>query len=262
MFKYLFCCISVAFASVVELKDDQVEEFIKQADKPVIIDFWSNYCPPCARMKPVFEEIAEELKDEYLFATINIAEGQLAADKYKIESIPTFKIVKNGEVLGTLNGYIAKESFKENVANILNEKISQTTLMSAIQANDLELVARCLLSNQVEVNGMSMLDCMGVEFPMTPLMMAVSRVIFANASHDIIHLLLQNGADKSLEVNFPVINESFEIIGHEKQTASTMIEQVARPKSEEELAGIPEEIRPAVIEFQKKASDLLDLLNE
>lgn len=123
---YFFCVCLVAIApvlalessgtvSVIPLNDSQFESFIQKADKPVIVDFWAPWCGPCMQMKPVFEQVANELKGQYLFVSVNLDESQQIANKYGVSSIPTFKVIKNGTVVTTFMGYTAKESFKANI---------------------------------------------------------------------------------------------------------------------------------------------------
>lgn len=108
--------------SVTQLNDTQFESFIQNAEKPVIVDFWAPWCGPCMKMKPVFEELANELKDQYLFVSVNFDEAQKIAKKYGVSSIPAFKIIKNGTVTGSFVGYTAKESFREQISRATQKK--------------------------------------------------------------------------------------------------------------------------------------------
>lgn len=109
-------------ATVIQLNDSQFESFIQKADKPVIVDFWAPWCGPCMQMKPVFEQVANELRGQYLFVSVNLDEGQQIANKYRVSSIPTFKVIKNGTVVGSFMGYTAKESFKANINQAIQKR--------------------------------------------------------------------------------------------------------------------------------------------
>lgn len=245
---------------VTPLNDAQFEDFIQKADKPVIVDFWATWCAPCMEMKPIFEQLAQDFKEQYLFVSVNIDEGEQIAQKYGVTSIPTFKVIKNSAVIGTFMGYTAKESFIEHVDNAIHKKITQNTLLAAIQTDDKELVAACLIHKDIDVNGVTQINVMGMTMPMTPLMMAVSRVMFGQSSLEIVSLLLKAGAQIDLEVDSPEFDKSMAVIGWGKVTARLIVEQTAKGKPEEELAAIENDmVRKRVLECKAKASSLLEL---
>ncbi len=109
--------------SVTQLNDAEFANFIQSADKPVVIDFWAPWCGPCRKMKPIFEELAHELNEEYLFVSVNVDEGHQIAKEYGVSSIPTFKIVENGKVIETFVGSISKESLKEKIDNAVHRSL-------------------------------------------------------------------------------------------------------------------------------------------
>ena len=236
--------------------------FIQTAEKPVIIDFWATWCDPCMKMKPIFEQLANELKEQYLFVSVNIDEGQQIAKKYGVTSIPTFKIIKNSTVIGNFMGYTAKESFIEHVDNAIHKKITLNTLLSAIQTDDKELVATCLTHKDIDVNGITQINVMSATMPMTPLMMAASRVIFGQSSPEIVSILLKAGAQIDLEIDSPEFDKSMAVIGWGKASARLVVEQTAKGRSEEELAAMGDDMRQQrVLKCKAKASNLLELFH-
>src|SRR2546421_10817676 len=73
------------------------EHEVLQSDKPVIVDFWAEWCGPCHAVGPVLDKIAEERSDELKLVKVNIDEEQELARRYGIQSIPTIVLFKDGE---------------------------------------------------------------------------------------------------------------------------------------------------------------------
>jgi thioredoxin 1 len=73
------------------------EQEVVQSEKPVLVDFWAEWCGPCHAVSPVLERIAEERRDELKLVKVNIDEEQELAQRFGIASIPTMVLLKNGE---------------------------------------------------------------------------------------------------------------------------------------------------------------------
>ena len=84
------------------------EEEVLKADKPVLIDYWAEWCGPCKMIAPVLDEVASEYSDKIRVAKLNIDDNPATPPKYGIRGIPTLMLFKNGEVEATKVGAVSK----------------------------------------------------------------------------------------------------------------------------------------------------------
>lgn len=89
--------------SALHVTKDNFETEVLKSDKPVIVDFWAAWCGPCRMVSPILDEIADEEKDIKV-AKVNVDEQPELAAKYRVMSIPTMIIFKNGEAVQTSVG--------------------------------------------------------------------------------------------------------------------------------------------------------------
>ena len=79
------------------VKTDTFEQEVLQSDKPVIVDFWAEWCGPCHAVSPVLDRIVEERGDELKLVKVNIDEEQELAQRYGVASIPTMILFRDGQ---------------------------------------------------------------------------------------------------------------------------------------------------------------------
>ncbi len=92
----------------IELNSDNFETEVLKSEKPVIVDFWADWCGPCRMMAPVIEEVAEERSDIKV-CKLNVDDEPDLANHYGISVIPTVLCFKGGEVAAKVVGYKPKE---------------------------------------------------------------------------------------------------------------------------------------------------------
>lgn len=103
----------MASEKVVVLTKGNFEEEVVNSDKPVIIDYWASWCGPCRMVAPIMEELSEEYDGKAKICKVNVdEEGELAA-KFRIMSIPTIMLYKNGEMIERIVGARSKDEFKK-----------------------------------------------------------------------------------------------------------------------------------------------------
>ena len=99
----------------VEFTDANFEELALKTDKPVLVDFWAEWCGPCRMVGPLVSELAEEYGDKAVIGKVDVDSNPEVASKYGIRSIPTLLFIKNGEVVDKQVGAVQK--------NVLAEKL-------------------------------------------------------------------------------------------------------------------------------------------
>ena len=95
--------------AIIKLTKDNFEQEVLKSEKPVLVDFYADWCGPCQMMGPVVEEISNEVNDAKV-CKINIDEQMSIAQKYGVMSIPTFIVFKNGDVADKKMGAMPKSA--------------------------------------------------------------------------------------------------------------------------------------------------------
>lgn len=94
--------------NIVYTSDDQFADDVLSSDKPVLVDYWAEWCGPCKMIAPILDEIADEYGDRLKICKLDIDANQNTPPKYGIRGIPTLMLFKNGEVEATKVGALSK----------------------------------------------------------------------------------------------------------------------------------------------------------
>jgi thioredoxin len=94
---------------------DQTFAQVIQDSRPVLVDFWAEWCPPCRAIAPVLDQIAREANGRYVVAKLNVDENQQTAGQFRIEGIPTMLIFKNGKLVDRLVGAHPKQTIVQHL---------------------------------------------------------------------------------------------------------------------------------------------------
>ncbi len=97
----------------VNLTNQNFEEEVLKNNRLVLVDFFATWCGPCKMIAPILSEIAEEYKGKVKVGKVNVDEQNELAMEYRIESIPTLKLFKDGKVIKTLIGLRSKSEIEE-----------------------------------------------------------------------------------------------------------------------------------------------------
>ncbi|HCI55596.1 MAG TPA: thioredoxin [Bacteroidales bacterium] len=102
-----------------EVSDSNFDEVVLKSDKPVIVDFWAEWCGPCRAIAPIIEEISKEYNGKVLVAKCNVDNNPQIAVRYGIRNIPTVFFFKNGVIADKQVGAVPKNVFISKLLPLL-----------------------------------------------------------------------------------------------------------------------------------------------
>ena len=94
---------------VIKLTKDNFEEEVKKSDKPVLVDFYADWCGPCQMQGPIIDKVASD-NDSFKVCKVNVDEEQELAMEYGVMSIPTLMVMKNGEITYKESGLLQENA--------------------------------------------------------------------------------------------------------------------------------------------------------
>jgi len=96
-------------SATITLDESNFDKEVNQSDKPVIVDFWAEWCGPCKMIAPLLDEIAKEKAESVKVAKVNVDENQSLSFKFNIRAIPSLLFFKNGQLRDQVTGMTSKK---------------------------------------------------------------------------------------------------------------------------------------------------------
>lgn len=102
----------------IELNDANFDEIVLKSQKPVMVDFWAEWCGPCRIVSPIVNEIADEYKENAVFGKLDVDSNPKVSVKYGIRSIPTILFFKDGEIVNKQVGAVPKSNLVKKLEEL------------------------------------------------------------------------------------------------------------------------------------------------
>jgi thioredoxin 1 len=99
--------------ATVTVTDESFERDVLQADQPVLVDFWAEWCGPCKQIAPALEQISDELSGEVTVAKLNIEDSPTVPSRYGVRGIPTMMLFRGGQMASMKVGAMPKQKILE-----------------------------------------------------------------------------------------------------------------------------------------------------
>lgn len=100
--------------------DASFDADVLASNKPILVDFWAEWCGPCRAVAPILDQISEEYGDKLDIVKLNVDENPQTAMKYQITSIPALKVYQNGEVVKTIIGAKPRAALEADLAEFIS----------------------------------------------------------------------------------------------------------------------------------------------
>ncbi len=102
-----------------EITDSNFDELVLQSDKPVVVDFWAEWCGPCKMIGPIIDEMSKDYEGKALIGKVNVDQNANVSAQFGVRSIPTVLFIKNGEVVDKSVGAVHKATLDSKLEALL-----------------------------------------------------------------------------------------------------------------------------------------------
>lgn len=102
------------------INDSNFEEVVLKSDKPVVLDFWAEWCGPCRMVAPIIDQMAEEYKDKAVIGKVDVDSNPAIAQQFSVMNIPTVLFLKGGNVVEKVVGAVPKKKLVETLEKVIN----------------------------------------------------------------------------------------------------------------------------------------------
>jgi putative thioredoxin len=132
-----------------EVNNFQKDVIEKSFDKPVLVDFWAEWCAPCRMIGPILEKLSEESKEEWELAKVDTDKNQEIAMRYGVRGIPNVKLFRNGEVINEFTGALPEPAIKEWLKKSIPSKFADQIEHAKILLGKGDLVTARIMLEEI-----------------------------------------------------------------------------------------------------------------
>jgi len=102
-----------------EIEDNDFNNEIMNSEKPVVVDFWANWCAPCKQLEEVIENVAQKYKEDINFCKVDVINNQEITSRYGVKNLPHLLFIKKGKVVDRTAGSISRDNLEKKLNTLV-----------------------------------------------------------------------------------------------------------------------------------------------